>query len=117
MLLFSCLEKWDPFFLSARRTMKFKLKTRDYWLLGLVAVLAVLFGVMSVPANPVVSDAEKAVQVEQSRFSPTNSLDIAMAMKLVTHGPPKMLAPPSPSPATLLYPPSADDLERLSGPM
>jgi hypothetical protein len=98
--------------------MKFKLKTRDYWLLGLVAVLAVLFGVMSaVPSSPVVSDAEKAVQIEQSRFSPTNSLDIAMAMKLVTHGPPKMLAPPSPSPVTLLYPPSAEDLERLSGPM
>jgi hypothetical protein len=117
MLLFSCLEQRLPFFLSARRTMKFKLKTRDYWLLGIVAVLAILFAVMAVPADPVVSDAVKAVEIERSRFSPTNSLDVAMAMKLVTHDPPKMLAPPSPSPVQLLYPPSAADLERLSGPM
>ncbi len=97
--------------------MKFKLKTRDYWLLGLVAVIAVLFGVMAAPKDVVVSEAEKAVEIEKSRFSPTNSLDIAMAMKLVTHDPPKTLAPPQPSPVTLLYPPSAEDLERLSGPM
>ena len=97
--------------------MKFKLKTRDYWLLGLVAVIAILFGVMAAPKDVVGSDAEKAVEIEKSRFSPTNSLDIAMAMKLVTHDPPKMLAPPSPSPVQLLYPPSAADLERLSGTM
>ena len=96
--------------------MKFKLKTRDYWLLGLVAVLAVLFGLMAMPQDQVMSDAVRDVEIERSRFSPTNSLDIAMAMKLVTHDPPKMLAPPEPSPVTLLYPPSAADLERLSGP-
>ena len=96
--------------------MKFKLKTRDYWLLGLVAVLAVVFGLMAIPKDEVVSDAVRDVEIERSRFSPTNSLDIAMAMKLVTHAPPKMLAPPEPSPVTLLYPPSAEDLERLSGP-
>jgi hypothetical protein len=97
--------------------MKFKLKTRDYWLLGAVLALVVLFGLLAVPTDPILSDAVKDVERERSRFSPSNSLDIAMAMKLVTHDPPKTLAPPQPSPVTLLYPPSAEDLERLSGPM
>jgi hypothetical protein len=50
-----------------------------------------------------------------ARFTPENSVDVAMAMGLVTHGPPKMLNPPQPGPITLLYPPSAETLDRMCG--
>jgi hypothetical protein len=97
--------------------MKFTLRKSEYWLLGSILVLIVLFGLLAVPAaNTVEGEVAKDIEKDRSRFSPANSLDIAMAMKLVTHGPPRPLAPPEPSPVTLLYPPSADDLEKLSGP-
>ena len=96
--------------------MKFRLKTSDYWLLGLVLVVLVLFGVLSAPKTAYDDEVAKDVEKDRMRFSPTNSLDLAMAMKLVTHAPPNPLAPPEPSPVTLLYPPSAEDLEKLSGP-
>ena len=105
---FSCLPE---------ETMKFKLKTRDYWLLGAALALVVLFGFLATPAvHTVEGEVAKDIERDRARFSPTNSLDIAMAMKLVTHGPPRPLAPPEPSPVTLLYPPSSEDLEKLSGP-
>ena len=50
-----------------------------------------------------------------ARFTPENSIDVSMAMKLVTHAPPSMLNPPTPGPPTLLFPPSADTLERMCG--
>jgi hypothetical protein len=50
-----------------------------------------------------------------ARFLPQNSLDISMAMGLITHDPPTMLNPPSPGPPLLLYPPSAETLASLSG--
>jgi hypothetical protein len=96
--------------------MKFRLKTSDYWLLGLVLVVLVLFGVLSAPKTAYDDEIAKDVEKDRMRFSPANSLDLAMAMKLVTHAPPNPLAPPEPSPVTLLYPPSAEDLEKLSGP-
>jgi len=96
--------------------MKFRLKTSDYWLLGLVLVVLVLFGVLAAPKTSYDDEVSKDVEKDRMRFSPANSLYIAMAMKLVTHAPPNPLAPPEPSPVTLLYPPSAEDLEKLSGP-
>ena len=96
--------------------MKFSLKARDYWLLGLVLVVLVLFGVLSAPKTAYDDEIAKDIEKDRMRFSPTNSVDLAMAMKLVTHAPPNPLAPPEPSPVTLLYPPSAEDLEKLSGP-
>lgn len=56
------------------------------------------------------------IERDKSRFEPRQSVDIAMAMKLITHDPPEMLNPPSKIPPLLLYPPSAEDLARLSGP-
>lgn len=50
-----------------------------------------------------------------ARFTPENSIDVAMAMGLVTHDPPKMLHPPEAQPPMLLYPPSAETLERMCG--
>jgi len=39
-----------------------------------------------------------------------------MAMNLLVRDPPRMLAPPAPVPAMLLFPPSDATLEQLSGP-
>ena len=52
---------------------------------------------------------------EKKRFLPQNSVDISMAMKLITHEPPNILAPPTTQPPLLLFPPSEETLERLSG--
>lgn len=52
---------------------------------------------------------------EKRRFLPENSLDISMAMGLITRDPPSMLAPPEMGPPLLLYPPSEETLARLSG--
>jgi hypothetical protein len=52
---------------------------------------------------------------DKKRFTPTESVDIAMAMKILTHDPPQMLAPPDTQPPLLLFPPSKEELARLSG--
>ena len=68
---------------------------------------------------PGVVDLQSRVQQdlanEKKRFLPQNSVDISMAMKLITHEPPNMLAPPAPQPPLLLFPPSKETLARLSG--
>ena len=60
-------------------------------------------------------EVDKAVESDRRRFRPENSLDIGMAMGLITHDPPSMLNPPSQGPPLLLYPPSAETLASLSG--
>ena len=94
------------------------MKRSQMTLLAVVAFLAIAFLVLvSKTAMPTLQDRvahDRARDV--ARFTPENSVDIAMAMKLITHGSPKMLNPPSPSPPTLLYPPSSEVLERMSGP-
>jgi hypothetical protein len=50
-----------------------------------------------------------------ARFLPQNSLDISMAMGLITHDPPTMLNPPTPPPPLLLYPPSQETLANMCG--
>lgn len=88
------------------------MKTRDLAVVGLVVLLVLGFWALAAPATQVAKD----IVQEKLRFSPQQSLDVAMAMGLVTHEPPQMLSPPQPGPPTLLYPPSAEDLARLSGP-
>ena len=60
-------------------------------------------------------EVAKSVESDRRRFRPENSLDISMAMGLITHAPPQMLNPPSQGPPLLLYPPSAETLARMSG--
>ena len=85
-------------------------------LLGLAFVVFLVFVFSTVSSTQTVAQqVHRDSVVEKSRFTPENSLDIAMAMKLVTHDPPHMLNPPMPGPAQLLYPPSEEDLRRLSG--
>jgi hypothetical protein len=94
-----------------------KQKTRSYVLLALVIVVLVGFAYMLLPPSNVVARmVQSDIVKDNARFTPSESVDVAMAMKLVTHEPPRMLAPPEAVPPLLLFPPSAADLERLSGP-
>lgn len=90
------------------------MKLRTLILIGLVLLLVLLLGVLVRP-NVATQIVQRDTARDLARFTPGESVDIAMAMKLVTHDPPKMLAPPEPQPVQLLFPPSAADLERLSG--
>jgi hypothetical protein len=94
------------------------MKRRNLLLFAVVAFLVIAFLIMvSKTATPTLMDRVSADRARDvARFTPENSVDISMAMKLVTHAPPSMLNPPTPSPPTLLFPPSQQDLERLSGP-
>lgn len=69
----------------------------------------------SSPSNTA-DEVARAVESDRKRFRPENSLDIGMAMGLITHDPPRMLNPPSMGPPLLLFPPSAETLATLSGP-
>jgi len=114
----SCYPDRLPFFLSAEETMK-----RAQIVLGVLAVLlllsVVVMGQQQKMFPGVVDDLPARVQKdlanEKKRFLPQNSVDIAMAMKMVTHEPPSLLAVPEPQRPLLLYPPSAETLARLSG--
>lgn len=83
---------------------------------GLVAIIVLGFGWLIAPADIKMKVIQKDIQKDHSRFTPAESIDVAQAMKLVTHDPPQMLAPPESVPPLLLYPPSAEDLAHLSGP-
>lgn len=88
-------------------------------LVVLLLVSVVLMGQQQKMFPGVVDDLPARVQRdlanEKKRFLPQNSVDIAMAMKMVTHEPPSLLAPPEPQVPLLIYPPSAETLARLSG--
>lgn len=91
-------------------------RTRTLLLALLVLVVIGVIAYTSIPASKVAADVQKDVQKERALFTPDQSVDIAMAMKLITHDPPKTLAIPTPMPPMLLYPPSEEELARLSGP-
>jgi hypothetical protein len=80
-----------------------------------VVVLVLAFVYLVKTSDPKMKYIASDIEKDHSRFAPGNSVDIDMAMKLITHDPPHMLNPPGAMPTLLLYPPSADDLARLSG--
>ena len=84
-------------------------------ILGFIVIVILGFGWLILPTDVKMAYISKDIQKDHSRFTPSESIDVAQAMKLVTHDPPKMLAPPSNVPPLLLYPPSQEDLSRLSG--
>jgi hypothetical protein len=84
-------------------------------IVGFIAIIVLGFGWLVMNSDVKMASIAKDIAKDHSRFSPTESVDIAQAMKLITHDPPKMLAPPSNIPPLLLYPPSQEDLARLSG--
>lgn len=94
--------------------MKRKLN-KTYILVALLVVAVMGFVYLMVPADPLRAYVNNIDKLERKRFTPSESVDVAMAMKLVTHEPPRMLAPPEPGPPLLLFPPTEEDLARLSG--
>jgi hypothetical protein len=90
-------------------------------MVGIAGLLLLTFLIMGSQQKmyPGIVDLPSRVQAdlanEKKRFLPENSLDISMAMKLITHDPPSMLAPPAPQAPLLVYPPSEETLQRLSG--
>lgn len=92
-----------------------RLTYRNFAIIGLVIIIVLGFGWLVVPNDVKMAYIAKDIAKDHSRFTPSESVDVAMAMKLVTHAAPKMLAPPEKVPPLLVYPPSAEDLARLSG--
>lgn len=89
------------------------------WFVGVLVfgLLLIFLGVSArstAPSNTA-DEVARAVESDRRRFRPENSLDIGMAMGLITHDQPKMLNPPSQGPPLLLFPPSAETLASLSG--
>jgi hypothetical protein len=94
------------------------LSKRTKLILLAVFILAVILGfvfLVSPPTNVAKMWQDRDVIDDKKRFTPTESVDVAMAMKILTHDPPQMLAPPDKQPPLLLFPPSKEELARLSG--
>ena len=92
------------------------MKRQQLLLAGLVFLLVLGFlYVVSVPNTSVEARVDRDRKRDVARFLPQNSLDISMAMGLITHEPPTMLNPPTPGPPLLLYPPSHETLANMCG--
>lgn len=93
------------------------MKLRNIVLMGLGLVLLVaVFSMTQTPTVPTLQErVARDLKTERARFRPENSLDISMAMKLITFDPPKVYSPSTLPPPQLLYPPSAETLARMSG--
>lgn len=93
-----------------------KRQTRTLLLVALVGLLAI--GFLLLASKPDLSQDARVKQDrarDVARFTPENSIDVAMAMGLVTHEAPKVAHPALPTPPLLLYPPSAETLQRMCG--
>jgi hypothetical protein len=88
-----------------------KVKSKAVYLLAAAVILFALYLFINPPAADFVATRTDDV----SRFSP-DSLDVQMAMGGFTRDPPKTLASPPPMKPLLLFPPSEEDLQKLSGP-
>jgi hypothetical protein len=92
-----------------------KATIRNGTLVLLALGLVVVFVYLVAPKNVLQASIAKDIRRDVARFTPTESIDLAMATKLVTHAPPVMLNPPVNTPPLVLYPPTEADLVRLSG--
>ena len=88
---------------------------RNFAVLGFALILILGFGILVWRKDVKMDVIAKDIVKDHSRFTPSESIDVAQAMRLVTHDPPKMLVPPQGVPPLLLFPPSSEDLARLSG--
>jgi len=88
---------------------------KNWILIALAVALVFGFVYLMTPKDPKLAFIANDIKHDRARFNPGNSIDIAMAMKLVTHDQPRMLNPPKEAGPLLLYPPSDEDLARLSG--
>ena len=91
--------------------MKFKVpKLRTWGVLLFVVAIVALFGFIFGNAG----QFQSTYDPETKRFS-ENSIVVAMSNGTVKHETPTMYAAPSASKSELLFPPSEEDLQRLSG--
>ena len=95
--------------------MLFRATYRNFALVGFALMLILGFGFLVWRKDIKMDAIAQDIKKDHSRFTPSESIDVAQAMKLVTHDPPKMLVPPQAPPPMLVFPPSAEDLARLSG--
>jgi hypothetical protein len=95
--------------------MKLRATYRNFAIVGVVLIIVLGFGILVWTKDVKMDAIAKDIGKDHSRFTPTESIDVAQAMRLVTHDPPKMLAPPEKGLPLLLFPPSDEDLARLSG--
>ena len=92
------------------------MKRQQLVLAGLVVLLILGFVyLVSKPNTSLEARVERDHKRDVARFLPQNSLDISMAMGLITHDPPTMLNPPTPGPPLLLFPPSQETLMNMCG--
>jgi len=95
---------------------KYTMKRQSLVLAGLVILLVVGFlYIISGPDTSQQGRVDRDHKRDVARFLPQNSLDISMAMGLITQDPPTMLNPPAAQPPLLLYPPSAETLANMCG--
>ena len=88
---------------------------RNFAVLGFALILILGFGILVWRKDIKMDVIAQDIKKDHARFTPSESIDVAQAMRLVTHDPPKMLVPPQGVPQLLLFPPSSEDLARLSG--
>lgn len=92
------------------------MKRQNLVVAGLVLLLILGFlYLVSGPDTSVEGRVQRDLKRDVARFLPQNSVDISMAMGLITHDPPSMLNPPTPPPPLLLYPPSQETLANMCG--
>ncbi len=95
--------------------MKLKKTTQNALLVVAVLIVLVGLGVLVTKSDVKMASIANDIKRDHARFTPNESVDIAMAMKLVTHEAPRMLNPPKEPNVLLLFPPSAEELARLTG--
>ena len=84
-------------------------------LLGLLVVfLIAAFAYLATPRDKYHVFIAHDLERDAARFTPEDSVDLAFANGL-RHEAPRMLNPPAAVSPLLLYPPSEEDLARLSG--
>jgi hypothetical protein len=86
-----------------------------YLLLALVLAVIIAFAYLMTPVNRLREKVDSDIAKVNARFDPGQSIDLAQAMKMVGHDSPQMLNPPAAVPPLLLFPPSSEDLAKLSG--
>ena len=83
--------------------------------MALVIAIVAAFAYLMTPTNPLRQKINSDIAKVNARFNPIQSIDLSMAMKMSSHDPPFMLNPPEEVPPLLLFPPSSEDLAKLSG--
>ena len=81
----------------------------------LVVAVIIAFAWMLMPVDHLHQKIASDIAKVNARFTPADSIDLSMAMKITGHESPHMLNPPGEVPPLLLYPPSDEDLAKLSG--